>query len=203
MTAQLQAARIDAAPVAGARWDTTAPAAPLANLVQVALAAMRSGSGWADIADRVAHDLRSCLPTAADLLSDEQRLGELGPLRSHLLHAEPNGSLSVVALVMCPGQATPIHDHVTWCVSAVIDGVEHEELFSLDEETQTLIRRGTADNPRGDVSGFAPPGDIHRVSNPGDQVAISIHFYGTDISRVGSSVRRTYDLPVRAGAPPT
>jgi 3-mercaptopropionate dioxygenase len=123
-------------------------------------------------------------------------LAEPGPLHSHLLHAEPDGTLSVVALVMRPGQTTPIHDHVTWCVSAVIEGVEHEELFELDEAAQTLVPRGTAQNARGEVSGFAPPGDIHRVSNLGDTVAISIHFYGTDISRVGSSVRREYDLPI-------
>jgi 3-mercaptopropionate dioxygenase len=49
----------------------------------------------------------------------------------------------------------------------------------------------------GEVSGFAPPGDIHRVRNHGDQTAISIHVYGTDVSRIGSSVRRCYDLPVR------
>jgi hypothetical protein len=28
-------------------------------------------------------------------------------------------------------------------------------------------------------------------------VAVSMHVYGTDITRVGSSVRHTYDLPVR------
>jgi 3-mercaptopropionate dioxygenase len=27
-------------------------------------------------------------------------------------------------------------------------------------------------------------------------VAISLHVYGADITRLGSSVRRTYDLPV-------
>jgi 3-mercaptopropionate dioxygenase len=47
------------------------------------------------------------------------------------------------------------------------------------------------------VGGFAPPGDIHRVRNAGGQSAISIHIYGTDVSRIGSSVRRYYDLPVR------
>jgi 3-mercaptopropionate dioxygenase len=46
------------------------------------------------------------------------------------------------------------------------------------------------------VSGFAPPGDIHRVRNIGDDVAISMHVYGADISRLGSSVRRVYDLPL-------
>jgi 3-mercaptopropionate dioxygenase len=48
----------------------------------------------------------------------------------------------------------------------------------------------------GDVSGFAPPGDIHRVRNSGEDTAISIHIYGTDVSRIGSSVRRYYDQPV-------
>jgi predicted metal-dependent enzyme (double-stranded beta helix superfamily) len=47
------------------------------------------------------------------------------------------------------------------------------------------------------VSGFAPPGDIHRVRNAGDLTAISIHIYGTDVARIGSSVRRYCDLPVQ------
>jgi predicted metal-dependent enzyme (double-stranded beta helix superfamily) len=45
----------------------------------------------------------------------------------------------------------------------------------------------------GDVSGFAPPGDIHRVHNTADETAISIHVYGTDVTRIGSSARRYYD----------
>jgi len=48
----------------------------------------------------------------------------------------------------------------------------------------------------GSVSGFAPPGDIHRVRNTGDGVAISMHVYGADISRLGISIRREYTLPV-------
>ena len=71
----------------------------------------------------------------------------------------------------------------------VIQGVEHEELFDADLEPI-----GSSDNHVGDVSGFAPPGDIHRVRNVGDETAISIHVYGTDVSRVGSSVRREYDF---------
>ena len=46
------------------------------------------------------------------------------------------------------------------------------------------------------MSGFAPPGDIHRVRNHGRDIAISLHVYGADIGRLGSSVRRTYDLPL-------
>jgi 3-mercaptopropionate dioxygenase len=51
------------------------------------------------------------------------------------------------------------------------------------------------------VAGLAPPGDIHRVRNDGTQTAVSPHICGTDISRLGTSVRRTYDLPVVAATP--
>ena len=33
----------------------------------------------------------------------------------------------------------------------------------------------------------------YRVHNTGDETAISIHVYGTDVTRIGSSVRRYYD----------
>jgi predicted metal-dependent enzyme (double-stranded beta helix superfamily) len=49
-------------------------------------------------------------------------------------------------------------------------------------------------NPTGDVSSFVPPGDIHYVCNPGPETAISLHVYGADLGRAGSSIRRTYDL---------
>ena len=79
----------------------------------------------------------------------------------------------------------------------VIQGVEWEELFELDERRTRLVEAGYRLNQTGEVSGFAPPGDIHRVRNAGDLTAISIHIYGTDVSRIGSSVRRYYDLPVQ------
>jgi 3-mercaptopropionate dioxygenase len=78
---------------------------------------------------------------------------------------------------------------MTWCVFGVIQAFEHEELFDAD-----LDLVGRNENQVGDVSGFAPPGDIHRVRNTcSETTAISIHIYGTDITRIGSSARRYYD----------
>src|SRR4051812_10588393 len=127
-------------------------------------------------------------PPTADVLTPEQRLGSPDTYRDHTLHGEPDGSFSIIALVWRPGQVTRIHDHVTWCAFAVIQGVEHEDLYDAD-----LNPIGQNDNHVGEVSAFAPPGDIHRVHNTGDTTAISIHVYGTDITRIGSSVRRYYD----------
>ena len=106
----------------------------------------------------------------------------------------------MVAAVWRPGQGSPIHDHVAWCVPAVLQGVEYEELFALAGDGSHLLAVGRSENRPGDVTGFAPPGDIHRVRNIGAGVAISLHVYGADITRLGSSVRRIYDLPVLASA---
>jgi len=163
------------------------PDTELHELVAGVRTAASAGGDWSDTAQLVAEQLRQHLPTP-DVLSTEQRLGSPDGYRSHTLHVEPDGSFSIVAVVWRPGQVTRIHDHVTWCVFGVIQGVEQEELF--DEGLNLL---GTNENHIGDVSGFAPPGDMHRVHNTTDTTAISIHVYGTDVTRIGSSVRRYYD----------
>jgi predicted metal-dependent enzyme (double-stranded beta helix superfamily) len=177
-----------------------AEAGQLASQVDELVTAVREAvdkrEDWKTTARLVAEALELHLPSS-DILTAEQRAGEPEGYRSHLLHSEPDGTFSIVALVWRPGQVTPIHDHLTWCVFGVIQGIEHEELFRLDDDDECLVERGSSTNAPGDVSGFAPPGDIHRVRNVGECTAISIHVYGTDVSRVGSSVRRYYDLPVR------
>ena len=166
---------------------TTTSTTELTELIAGVRTAISQHADWNGTAQLVADQLRRHLPTP-DVLTAEQRLGSPDRYRSHHLHIEPDGSFSIIALVWRPGQVTRIHDHVTWCVFGVIQGVEHEDLYDAD-----LRLLGQSDNYVGDVSGFAPPGDIHRVNNTSDGTAISIHIYGTDVTRIGSSVRRYYD----------
>ncbi|MEV6397682.1 cysteine dioxygenase family protein [Streptomyces sp. NPDC051907] len=137
---------------------------------------------------------------ADDLLTPEQCESDPSRYRQHLLHAEHDGSFSVVALVWLPGQGTSVHDHVSWCTTGVHEGEEHERRYRLVPATAPgasarLIATGDVVNGQGAVCGFAPPGDIHRVWNAGAGQAISLHVYGADISRLKSSVRRVYELP--------
>jgi 3-mercaptopropionate dioxygenase len=181
--------------------EAAAGAQEIEELVTAVRAVVQQGADWAETARLVAAELERRLPTP-DVLTPEQRAGDESGFQSHVLHTEPDGTFSIVALVWRPGQITPIHDHVTWCVFGVIQGVEYEELFTLGEGDDCLVEAGKSANWSGDVSGFAPPGDIHRVRNLGTKASISIHVYGTDVSRIGSSVRRYYDLPIRpAGSP--
>ena len=166
-----------------------------ADLVAAVRSATEQHADWGRTADLVAAQLRQHLP-GPGILAAEEREGDPDHYRCHLLHVEPDGSFSVTAMVWRPGQVTPIHDHVTWCVFGVMQGIEYEELYALSEDGGHLTEVGRSQNNRGEVSGFAPPGDIHRVRNIGSDVAISLHVYGADITRLGSSIRRTYDLPV-------
>ena len=163
------------------------PVSELTDLIDGVRTAVAAHADWSGTADLVADQLRRHLPTP-EVLTAEQRLGSPERYISHTLYVDPDGSFSIIALVWRPGQLTRIHDHVTWCVFGVIQGTEHEELYDAD-----LNLVGRSDNHVGDVSGFAPPGDIHRVHNMATSTAISIHIYGTDVTRIGSSARRFYN----------
>jgi len=96
-----------------------------------------------------------------------------------------------------PGQATTIHDHVAWGAFAVVQGTEYEEVFALTPGQTALVPLARNQNHAGDVAAFAPPGDIHRITNSSDDIVIQVHVHGTDVARLGTSVRRVYDLPVQ------
>ena len=159
----------------------------LTDLIAGVRTAVNAHVDWTDTAQLVAEQLRTHLP-GPEVLTPEQRLGSPDDYVAHTLYVEPDRSFSIIAVIWRPGQTTRIHDHVTWCALGVIQGVEYEDLF--DAELNLI---GHNENHVGDVSGFAPPGDIHRVRNTGETAAISIHVYGTDVTRIGGSARRYYN----------
>ncbi|MFC9464858.1 cysteine dioxygenase family protein [Streptomyces coelicoflavus] len=138
---------------------------------------------------------------AADLLTGRQCGGDADRYRQHVLHAEEDGGFSIVSLVWLPGQRTSIHDHVSWCVTGVHRGREHERRYELipGDPVGRLVPTRDVVNEQGQVCGFAPPGDIHRVWNGGTGKAISLHVYGADITRLGTSIRRVHRAPEDEG----
>jgi 3-mercaptopropionate dioxygenase len=122
-------------------------------------------------------------------LAPQHRRGSPDGYTQHILHVSPTRRLSVVALVWLPGQRTPIHDPGSWCVVGVYRGVERETQFS-DElaPVRTVYARP------GHVEVLIPPEqNIHRVEAAGTEKTISIHVYGADIERLGTSILRRYD----------
>jgi predicted metal-dependent enzyme (double-stranded beta helix superfamily) len=128
-------------------------------------------------------------------LAPEHQVGSPESYRQHILHVSRSRRLSVVALVWLPGQRTPIHDHVSWCVVGVYRGVEREIHYRLTERDE-LVPVGTVEARAGHVEALVPPAsNIHRVEAAGDEKTISIHVYGADIQRLGTSILRRFDDP--------
>lgn len=111
-------------------------------------------------------------------------------------HHSPDGS-SIQVFVWPPGTGTRVHDHASWgafrCVSGSVlearytrldDGseIEHARLIEIWHRPWSMV----------DETSIVLPyaGGIHRLYNPGDETAISVHIYGP---RVGEIDGRDYD----------
>ena len=169
----------------------------LESLVDAVRSTVQCGLSAADTADRVSRDLQRWLAAEPEL-PKRYRASDPEHYVQHVVHTEPDGSFSIVALVWLPGQCTPIHDHVSWCVTGVYLGEEQEQRYELrgTEDSPHLVPVDETINAVGTVCGFAPPGDIHQVHNSCDVLSVSLHIYGADISELGSSIRRSYSDPV-------
>jgi 3-mercaptopropionate dioxygenase len=108
-----------------------------------------------------------------------------------LLHLDPDGRYSVVAMIWGEGQGTPIHDHDDmWCVECVYQGEIHvtsyemspsssedEVLFEVCKEQRACL---------GEAGALIPPHDHHVIENPKSETAVTIHVYGGEMN--GSNV---------------
>jgi hypothetical protein len=72
----------------------------------------------------------------------------------------------------------------------------------LDEEYECLVEAGSSANRTGDVSGLAPPGDIHRVRNAGDGTAAAEDPEIRAVVRAGYGDLVAYARRVSHASPP-
>ncbi len=142
---------------------------------------------------RVIAALRAAAADPLSLTAD-QCLARPDSYARHVLHSDPQGRFTILALVWAGGQFSPVHAHHTWCAYAVHRGALAETLFRFDAETAqaTPLRTETR---RAGYGCFAQSGleQIHRLGNAGLEPAISIHVYGVGAAQVCSRVNRVLD----------
>jgi predicted metal-dependent enzyme (double-stranded beta helix superfamily) len=124
------------------------------------------------------------------------------------IHIDPDGHLSLFALVWLPGQWTPVHDHGSWGVVGVLEGLLEERAYmaadgDITADTGIRLRRGGVVllNP-GAITSFVPnPDHIHMTGvAEGRQRCVSLHLYGRNMNSfhiydVPAGTRRLIDLP--------
>lgn len=118
-----------------------------------------------------------------------------GGIGQWLLFRAADRSLTLFALVVPAGSATPIHDHLAWGLVGLYQGTQDEEIYAdRDGRAERVDRRALAP---GDFYTLLPPReDIHRVHTTSPGASVSIHLLTND---TGCVWRHAYDE--RSGAP--
>lgn len=108
-----------------------------------------------------------------------------------------DGSYSLKVFLWPPGTGTKIHDHSSWGAYICAWGTVLEERYErLDDGSRPdharLEKAWQLSWSPGDGASTVLLGDggIHRVGNPGDEAAVSVHLYGP---RIGEVDGRDYD----------
>jgi 3-mercaptopropionate dioxygenase len=139
-------------------------------------------------------------PRFAELLADETWLPEQymapvpgsgmgGGIGQWLLYRAGDGSLSLFSLVVPPGSATPVHDHLAWGLVGLYRGTQDEDVYAETGDGLDLVesRKLVA----GDFYALIPPqDDIHRVRTTSEEPSISIHLLTND---TGCVWRHSFD----------
>ena len=108
-----------------------------------------------------------------------------------LLYRNTEGTLSLCAVVLAPGAATPVHDHLAWGLVGLYVGEQAEEVYEpaspvgQDERHADLKLVAKNHLNVGSFYELIPPtGDIHRVLTLGDEPSVSLHLLGNDVGCV-------------------
>lgn len=144
---------------------------------------------------------------AGTFLAPEHYRSSAAGYTRNLIYDAPDKSLSLYSIVWLPGQWTPVHDHGSWGVVGVVEGILEERSYvrlspdrGADEEID-LARGGTVLLRHGAVTSFVPnPDHIHVTGVPAERLrAVSLHLYGRTMSNfniydVGARRRRRVDV---------
>jgi predicted metal-dependent enzyme (double-stranded beta helix superfamily) len=183
----------------------TSPA--LAAFIDQASARSRQTPDPADCVLALAPLMLDLIEHAGTFLEPQHYRSSDAAYTRNLIFNAADESLSLYSIVWLPGQWTPVHDHGSWGVVGVVEGVLEERGYvrlSADRDANTeidLVRGGTILLQRGAVTSFVPnPDHIHVTGVPPERArAVSLHLYGRtmrsfNVYDVAARTRRRIDV---------
>ncbi len=145
-------------------------------------------------------------PAFARLLADQEWLpdkfrapcesgGMGGGIGQWLVYRSADRSLTLFSLVVPPGSATPVHDHLAWGLVGLYEGAQEECIYRLagpHHEGHGNLELATVRQLKvGDFYELIPPdNDIHSVRTTSAASSVSLHLLARDI---GCTWRHAYD----------
>jgi predicted metal-dependent enzyme (double-stranded beta helix superfamily) len=179
----------------------------LDRFISQAAARSRARVEPADCVLALAPLMLDLIEQAGTFLEPQHYRSDPGSYARNLVYDSADESLSLYSIVWLPGQWTPVHDHGSWGVVGVVEGVLEERSYvrlSPDRGADVdidLARGGTVLLSRGAVTSFVPnPDHIHVTGVPSERPrAVSLHLYGRmmsdfNIYDVGARTRRRINV---------
>lgn len=128
---------------------------------------------------------RSWLPEAFTRPAEQGGMG--GGIATWLIYRAAAADLSLFALVVPPGGATPVHDHLAWGLVGLYAGEQDERVYrrvpgAPHDEAHAYLELVAQNHIRpGDFYALMPPeGDIHSVATISREPSVSLHLLGND-----------------------
>jgi len=146
--------------------------------------------------------LAAIRPLFAQMMADQnwlpekfRRISETGGMgkgiSNWLLYRDTNSTLSLCALVLPSGAATPVHDHLAWGLVGLYVGEQTEEVYEPTapvgkDDHHADLKLVTKNHLKvGSFYELIPPtGDIHRVVTVSKEPSVSLHLLGNDVGCV-------------------
>lgn len=183
------------------------PISALDHFLDASMACAARHREPADCVAAIAPLMHGLLLHAETFLKPQHLRADPDHYARNLIHASDDQSLSLYAIVWMPGQWTPVHDHGSWGVVGVLQGVLEERSYirmGAHDAANTdiaLQRGGVILLGPGSVTSFVPnPDHIHitGVSAERPQV-VSLHLYGRNMDSfhlydVAAGTRRKVNL---------
>lgn len=172
----------------------------LESFIAQALARTRAQTDPVDCVLALAPLMFDLVEQAGSFLQPDHYRSNAGGYTRNLVYDAPDDSLSLYVNVWLPGQWTPIHDHGSWGIVGVVEGVLEERSYvraSPDNGADAdidLVRGGVILLRHGTVTSFVPnPEHIHVTGVPAERPrTVSLHLYGRMMSDFN-----VYDLESR------
>ena len=138
------------------------------------------------ITSRIKHELEAAIHARRITLPGRfHRVRQEGYAR-RLLHRNDDLGYTAVVMTWAPGQQTPLHDHAgIWCVEGVVSGRMDVTQFDLVEEAGDAYRfeeRGCVHASVGSAGCLIPPFEYHILANAIDELSITLHVYGGEMT---------------------
>ena len=187
--------------VAGGADEWVLDTAPVRHFIAGVRSAIAASDGPAAAIERIRPAFaalladRAWLPDAFQAPAPESGMG--GGIGQWLLFRSGARDLCLFALVIPPGAATPVHDHLAWGLIGLYGGEQEETVFARRDEAAPVGEREELTPTvqrtvrRGDFYPLLPPlEDIHRVRTTSPVTSVSLHLLASD---TGCAWRHAYD----------